>query len=189
MREIPQRRRVGVVDPGRLFQKPPGLLPLLRVHILQRKQLIGPDKLRVLADDLPKLHESHVLIALLQICQALVILSDRGVVLVKTHLGALQRPDIGGGQIALPVQVIADHPLHKRVDHLARLKVTQAQQVPRVSVLLVEFQGALQAGNRAGQISDLGLLKTLVVQKVRDPDDAPYKRKVRTADPAVFFCL
>ena len=166
MREIAQCRRIRVVDPGCLFQEASGPLPLLGMHVLQRKQLIGTHKFRILADHLAKLHQSHVFITLFQIGQALIVFADRSIILVQPHLGALQRLDIGRGKIVPAVHVIADDPLHERVDHLSRFKVAQPQQIPRVGILFIEFQGSLQAGNRAGQVSDLGLFQSLVIQKV-----------------------
>ena len=123
LREEAERRCVGIVNARCLSEQSSCPLPLIRMHVSEGKQLMGAHEFRILADDLPKLDQSHILIPLFQVGQALVILADRRVVLVKPHLGALKCLDIAGCQVVCTLQVIADDPLHKGIDHLTGLKI------------------------------------------------------------------
>ena len=119
------------------------------MHVQKSQQLIGAHKLRILVHYLPKLHQGHVFIALPAVGDALVVLSDRSIVLVQTVLGTLQFPDIFRRKILPAVQIVADDPFHEGVNDLAGLKIAQSQQIPCIGILFVKLERPLQQGDCA----------------------------------------
>ena len=70
----------------------------------------------------------------------LIIFMNRGIDLIQPVPVVLQNLQIIICQIVLRLQVLADDPFHQGTDHFAGLKVTQAQEVPGVYILLIELE-------------------------------------------------
>ena len=74
--------------------------------------------------------------------------------------------DIIVGDIVVGLDVLAQDPLHQRLDHVSPAVIHKPQKVPGRDVGLVVLETFTERFDRAGQIPDLRLLQSVIVPVV-----------------------
>ena len=125
--------------------------------------MISLDELRILSEDLFQLNHSDIFVALCTVLESDIVLFDRLVDYIQTVRIFLQVLDIFDRNIFLRLNIFRDDPLGKGCNNFAHLKIDQSQKVPGRNIHFIKFQTSAQLIDGSAEVSDLGLLKTLII--------------------------
>ena len=129
---------------------------------------MGLHIVRAVLNHLIELHHREIFVIVLGIVQRLII-AMHIVRADSQNCGlSLNLIEIMVCDIVIREEIHADDPLHQRIGGLSALKKDQAEQIPRILLVFIKEQGALQKLRGAGKVPEPRPLQTQIVIAVGD---------------------
>ena len=137
------------------------ILSILDLNQCQKE--ISADELRIAADNFSKLNRRDIIVSLTTGSQRLIVLTN---CLIQLFQVLRIRPQIlnkVSSIVSCRSEIGADDPFTQGGNRLPCLIIYQSEKISGLDIILIKLQADTKLINRAGKVTDLGHIKSLVV--------------------------